>query len=331
LYYFVVEMKIIMSRKKIVVLDGYTLNPGDLCWDELGKLGDTVVYERTNQDQTFERVKDAHIVITNKVIIDRKLMSELTNLKYIGVLATGYNVVDTVAANDLGVIVTNIPAYSTESVAQMVFAHILNFTQRVGLHSDSVKSGDWVNSKDFMYSLTPQTELSGKVLGIIGFGKIGSAVARIGEAFDMDIIFNNRSKKHRLSGGKKQVELEEIFKSGDFISINCPLTDENAGFVNNSLLNLAKQSVFIVNTGRGPLLNETDVAEALNAGKIAGLGADVLSTEPPLPDNPLLTAKNCFITPHMAWATREARIRLMEIAVGNVRSFLNGNPVNVVS
>lgn len=324
-------MKIIMSRKKIVVLDGYTLNPGDLCWDELGKLGDTVVYERTNQDQTFERVKDAHIVITNKVIIDRKLMSELTNLKYIGVLATGYNVVDTVAANDLGVIVTNIPAYSTESVAQMVFAHILNFTQRVGLHSDSVKSGDWVNSKDFMYSLTPQTELSGKVLGIIGFGKIGSAVARIGEAFDMDIIFNNRSKKHRLSGGKKQVELEEIFKSGDFISINCPLTDENAGFVNNSLLNLAKQSVFIVNTGRGPLLNETDVAEALNAGKIAGLGADVLSTEPPLPDNPLLTAKNCFITPHMAWATREARIRLMEIAVGNVRSFLNGNPVNVVS
>ncbi|MBN1819603.1 MAG: D-2-hydroxyacid dehydrogenase [Prolixibacteraceae bacterium] len=320
-----------MSRKKIVVLDGYTLNPGDLCWDELGKLGDTVVYERTNQDQTFERVKDAHIVITNKVIIDRKLMSELTNLKYIGVLATGYNVVDTVAANDLGVIVTNIPAYSTESVAQMVFAHILNFTQRVGLHSDSVKSGDWVNSKDFMYSLTPQTELSGKVLGIIGFGKIGSAVARIGEAFDMDIIFNNRSKKHRLSGGKKQVELEEIFKSGDFISINCPLTDENAGFVNNSLLNLAKQSVFIVNTGRGPLLNETDVAEALNAGKIAGLGADVLSTEPPLPDNPLLTAKNCFITPHMAWATREARIRLMEIAVGNVRSFLNGNPVNVVS
>jgi glycerate dehydrogenase len=213
----------------------------------------------------------------------------------------------------------------------MVFAQILNFTQRVGLHSDSVRHGDWVNSMDFMYRLTPQIELAGKTLGIIGFGRIGQSVAKIALAFGMNVIFQNRSNKKDLIPGIRQVDLETILKESDFISLNCPLSDDNAGFINSKLLRLTKPSVFIVNTGRGLLLNELDVADALNSGKIAGLGADVLSTEPPMPDNPLLSAKNCFITPHIAWATKEARLRLMHIAVYNIRKFLEGNPVNVVN
>jgi glycerate dehydrogenase len=315
---------------KIVVLDGFTLNPGDLVWDELKQIGECEIYYRTPPELVYERIKNAEIVLTNKVAFRKELLCRLPKLKYIGVLATGYNVVDINTAYELGITVTNIPAYSTDSVAQMVFAHILNFTQRVGFHSDSVRKGDWANNIDFMYMLTPQIELAGKTLGIIGFGKIGQSVAKIALSFKMKIIFHNMSNKKKLMPNTQQVDLKAIFTESDFISINCPLTDDNTRFINNNFLQLAKQSVFIINTGRGLLLNEQEVAFALNSGKIAGLGTDVLSTEPPLPDNPLLHAKNCFITPHMAWATKEARKRLMHIAVDNIMKFLEGNPENVV-
>jgi glycerate dehydrogenase len=316
---------------KIVVLDGYTVNPGDLSWDEFREIGVFKIYDRTLPEMVYERSNGAEIILTNKVQLRKELLVQLSKLKYIGVLATGYNVVDIKTATERGIIVTNIPAYSTDSVAQMVFAHILNFTQRVGLHAESIKKGDWIKSIDFNYSLTPQTELSGKTIGIIGFGKIGQTVAKIAQAFGMKVIFQNRSNKNGLVPGTRQVDLNAIFLESDFISINCPLTDENTGFVNEDLIKLAKPSVFIVNTGRGSLLNESDVAKALNSGVIAGLGTDVLSVEPPNPDNPLLYAMNCFITPHIAWATKEARARLMQIAVDNIKMFLSGNPVNVVN
>ena len=244
-------------------------------------------------------------------------------------MATGYNVVDMQAANDAGITVTNIPAYSTASVAQMVFSHILNFAQNVSVHANSVTAGDWAKSVDFTYRKKPQTELAGKTLGIIGFGQIGQAVAKIGLAFGMNIIFNNRSRK---STGIQatQVELETLLAESDFISINCPLTNDNIGFINQSTISKMKPSAFLINTGRGPLINEHDLAKALNTGKIAGAGLDVLSTEPPAADNPLIKARNCFITPHIAWATLEARTRLMNIATENLKAFLNGNPVNVV-
>ena len=314
----------------IVVLDGFTLNPGDISWKELQKLGTCTIYDQTPPALKFSRIRNAEIVLTNKVVLDGELIKNMPDLKYIGVLATGYNVVDLETAKKSGIVVTNIPAYSTDSVAQMVFAHILNFTQRVGLHSESVMKGDWTKSIDFMYQLTPQIELSGKVLGIIGYGKIGSTVAKIGSAFGMQIIFSNRSVRKNIPVEFRQVDLKTVFSESDFISINCPLTSENKGFINKDLLSYAKPSLFIVNTGRGQLLNEPDVADALNSGKIAGLGVDVLSSEPPHPDNPLLNAKNCFITPHIAWATKEARLRLMNIAVENVRKFMEGTPVNRV-
>ncbi len=316
---------------KIVVLDGFTLNPGDLSWESLKSLGDVSVYERTSADKIIERSAGAEIVITNKVVIDQKIISQLPAIKYIGVLATGFNVVDIEAAKEAGIMVTNIPAYSTDSVAQMVFAHILNFTQRVDMHSNSVKSGRWANCIDFTYQLTPQIELSGKTIGIIGFGKIGQAVARVALAFSMKVVFYNRSRKDGAVENTTQVDLQSLVKVSDFISVNCPLTAENEGFVNEQLLQFAKPSAFIINTGRGPLLNDKDIANALNAGQIAGLGVDVLATEPPLENNPLLSAKNCFITPHIAWATLEARQRLMKIAVQNIKAYLDAKPENVVN
>lgn len=315
---------------KIVVLDGYALNPGDLSWEGIKKLGDCTVYDRTSPELTIERAKYADVVTTNKVIFDKKIISQLPNLKYIGVLATGYNVVDIQAAKDAGITVTNIPAYSTASVAQMVFSHILNFAQNVSVHANSVSAGDWAKSIDFAYWKTPQIELVGKTLGIIGFGQIGQAVAKIGLAFGMKIIFNNRSKKI-VDLESTQVELEILLSESDFISINCPLTTENAGFINSTTIDKMKPTAFLVNTGRGPLINEQDLADALNAGKIAGAGLDVLSTEPADADNPLPNAKNCFITPHIAWATFEARTRLMNIATENLKAFIDGNPKNVVS
>jgi glycerate dehydrogenase len=322
-----------MNQKKtnIVVLDGYTLNPGDLSWEEVAQLGKLTVYDRTLPDEVVVRVKEAAAIFTNKVVITKEVISRLPHLKYIGVLATGYNVVDISAATEAGIAVTNIPAYSTGSVAQLVFGHILNYTNRIEFHANEVKDGKWSANRDFCFWSTQQTELAGKTMGIIGFGKIGQAIAKIGYAFGMRIIFYSPSLKTGLPDWIHQRGLEAIFRESDFVSINCPLTSDNQGFVNKSLLSLMKPAAFLINTGRGLLVNENDLAEALNNGMIAGAGLDVLSTEPPSPENPLLTAKNCYITPHIAWATFEARSRLIKIAAGNLRAYLSGNPVNTVN
>ncbi len=247
---------------KIVVLDGYTLNPGDLSWEGIKNLGECTIYDRTPPEKTVERAGDAEAVFTNKVVFNHEVISQLPNLKFIGVLATGYNVVDLDAATKAGIVVTNIPAYSTASVAQMVFSHILHIVQNVSRHADSVKKGDWAKSIDFSYHLTPQTELAGKTIGIIGFGQIGQAVAKIALAFGMNVIFHNRSKKETKSD-IRQVDLNMLLAESDFISINCPLTDENAGFINKVAIGKMKTSAILINTGRGPLINETDLAEAL--------------------------------------------------------------------
>jgi len=314
----------------IVILDSYALNPGDLSWEGIKKLGDCTIYDRTSPELTIKRAKNADAIFTNKVLLDKKIIKQLPELKFIGVLATGYNVVDIEAAKEAGIAVTNIPAYSTASVAQMVFSHILNFVQNVSIHANSVSSGEWAKSIDFAYWKTPQIELVGKTLGIIGFGQIGQSVAKIGLAFGMKIIFNNRSKKE-TNLIAKQVELQTLLAESDFISINCPLTNENEGFINKSTFENMKPSAFLVNTGRGPLINEQDLADALNKGKIAGAGLDVLSLEPATSENPLPNAKNCFITPHIAWATLEARTRLMNIATKNIELFIEGKPQNVVN
>lgn len=314
---------------KIVVLDGYTLNPGDLSWEGIEKLGDCTIYDRTSPELTIQRAKDAEAIFTNKVILNSELIHQLPKLKFIGVLATGYNVVDIEAAKEVGITVTNIPAYSTTSVAQMVFSHILHFVQNVSVHATSVSAGDWAKSIDFTYRKSPQIELAGKTLGIIGFGQIGQAVAKIGLAFGMKIIYNNRSTK-KVDFEATPMDLDSLLAGSDFISINCPQTIENKGFINKTALEKMKPTAFLVNTGRGPLINEQDLADALNNGKIAGAGLDVLSAEPASPDNPLPKAKNCFITPHIAWATIEARTRLMNIATDNLKAFTQGNPINVV-
>ncbi len=314
----------------IVVLDGYTLNPGDLSWEGIKKLGNCTIYDRTPPELTIERAQDADAVFTNKVVFNKEIIKKLPKLKYIGVLATGYNVIDIDAARSAGITVTNIPAYSTNSVAQMVFAHILHFTQHIALHAKSVSDGDWSESIDFAYWKTPQIELNGKTLGIIGFGQIGQAVAQIGIAFGMNIIFNNRSKKD-TGLNVKQVDLDTLLSESDFISVNCPLTSENSGFINKHSIEKMKKTAFLVNTGRGPLINEQDLADALNNGRIAGAGLDVLSIEPASKENPLPKAKNCFITPHIAWATIEARGRLMKTATENLKAFIEGKPQNVVS
>lgn len=315
---------------KITVLDGYVLNPGDLSWNGIKELGDCIIYNRTAPELVIERAKDSDAIFTNKVIINSEIIAQLPKLKFIGVLATGYNVVDIEAANKKGITVTNIPAYSTTSVAQMVFSHILNFSQNVSVHAASVSNGDWANNIDFAYWKTPQIELAGKTLGIIGFGKIGQAVANVGLAFGMNVIFNNRSKKE-TGLNATQVDLDTVLSESDFLSINCPLTLENSGFINKTNIAKMKSSAFLVNTGRGPLINEKDLAVALNNGIIAGAGLDVLSAEPASPDNPLPKAKNCYITPHIAWATFEARTRLMNIAVENLKSFIDGVSRNTVN
>ncbi|MCY1720334.1 D-2-hydroxyacid dehydrogenase [Prolixibacteraceae bacterium Z1-6] len=315
---------------KIVVLDGYTLNPGDLTWNRIENFGACTVFDRTQPALTLERALDAEAVFTNKVVLNKEIIEQLPKLKFIGVLATGYNVVDTEAAQKGGITVCNIPAYSTSSVAQMVFSHILHFAQNISEHAVSVASGKWAKSIDFAYWLTPQTELAGKTMGIIGFGQIGQAVAKIGFAFGMKIIFNNRSKKN-TDLDATQVDLNTLLAESDFISINCPLNESNQGFINTETIGKMKTSAFLINTGRGPLINEQDLADALNAGRIAGAGLDVLSVEPATENNPLPKAKNCYITPHIAWATLEARQRLMQIAGDNLEAFINGKPINVVS
>lgn len=316
---------------KIVVLDGYALNPGDLSWQGFRETGDLVVYDRTPAELVYERSSGAGIILTNKTILTGEMLRKLPDLKYVGVLATGYNVIDTAEAGRLGITVTNIPAYSTDSVAQLVFAFILELCFYVQRHSDSVHSGEWQRSADFTYRHFPLTELASKTLGIIGFGNIGKKVSDIATAFGMNVVAYSRSltdQSHRRNFG--WVELPELFSVSDIVTVHCPLTPETKGLINAGRLAMMKKSSFLINTSRGPVVSEKDLAEALNTGVIAGAGLDVLSTEPPAEDNPLLTAKNCIITPHIAWATLEARTRLMEMAVANVKAFLSGKPVNVV-
>jgi glycerate dehydrogenase len=317
---------------KIVVLDGYTLNPGDLSWGNFHALGEVIIYDRTPAGKIIQHAKDAEILITNKTPLNSDTLSKLHSLKYIGVLATGYNVVDIDAARAMGITVTNVPSYSTFSVAQLTFALLLELCLHVQRHSDSVFSGKWVDSKDFSYWNFPLMELSGKTMGILGFGNIGQKVADIADAFGMKIVCFSRSiiaQKHRENF--KWVGIDELFEVSDVVSIHCPLVSETKGLVNIAKLKKMKKSAFLINTSRGPVIVEDDLAYALNNELIAGAGIDVLSTEPPSADNPLLKAKNCIITPHIAWASREARIRLMNIAVSNLSGFLDGNPINVVS
>ncbi|BBE20748.1 D-3-phosphoglycerate dehydrogenase [Aquipluma nitroreducens] len=315
---------------KIVVLDGFAMNPGDLSWENLNELGECVIFDRTRPEEVLGRADGADALITNKVIIDKALMAKLSSLKYIGVTATGYNVVDVQAAAERNIVVNNIPAYSTNSVAQLVFSHILNVANRVELHANSVIKGDWISSADFSYSQSPQIELAGKTLGIVGFGRIGRRVAEIGLAFGMKVIFQNRSEKANLPSGIIQKGLSEVFTESDFVSLNCPLTAENIEFVNRDLIKTMKPTAVLINTGRGGLINEQDLADALNAGQLSAACLDVLSAEPPRPDNPLIPLQNCFITPHIAWATFEARQRLLNITIDNLKGFITGNPQNQV-
>ena len=316
---------------KIVVLDGYCLNPGDLSWEDMASLGDLRVYDRTSPAELLNRAEGAEVLITNKTLITGNDMEALPQLKYIGVLATGYNVVDVESAKEKGIVVTNIPAYSTNSVAQMVFAHLLNITQRVGHYACMNRQGKWSDNADFCYWDTELIELNDKCMGIIGFGNIGQATARIALSFGMKVgVFTSKAQSE-LPEGVKKMSLEEIFKNCDVVSLHCPLTPSTQEMVNAERLNLMKPNAILINTGRGPLINEQDLADALNEGKILAAGLDVLSTEPPLSTNPLLSARNCFITPHIAWATKEARIRLMRIAVNNLNEFMKGNIINNVA
>ena len=316
---------------KIVVLDGYGLNPGDLSWKGMEALGELTVYDRTSPSELMERSEGAEALITNKTLITAENMEALPELKYIGVLATGYNVVDIEAAKARGIVVTNIPAYSTSSVAQMVFAHILNITQRVGHYAEENSKGRWTNNADFCYWDTDLVELDGKKMGIVGFGNIGQATARIAQAFGMEVLLYTSKEQLALPQGMRKVALDELFAESDVISLHCPLTPDTKEMVNAERLKLMKPGAILVNTGRGPLVNEQDLADALNEGRIAAAGLDVLSVEPANADNPLLGAKNCFITPHIAWATKEARTRLMQIAVQNLKSYQEGYIINNVA
>ena len=316
---------------KIVVLDGYALNPGDLSWEAMQALGNLTVYDRTTPSLVLERSADAEVLITNKTVLNAEHMSALPNLKYIGVLATGYNVVDIDQAKKRGIVVTNIPAYSTNSVAQMVFAHLLNITQRVGHYALDNANGRWAKNEDFCYWDTNLMELEGKSMGIVGFGNIGRATARIACAMGMKVYAYTSKKQTDLPEGVIKMDLDELFCMCDVVSLHCPLTPDTQEMVNATRLKMMKPSAILINTGRGPLINEQDLADALNNGTIAAAGLDVLSTEPPRLDNPLLSARNCYITPHIAWATFEARVRLMEIAVANLKAFMEGNVINNVA
>lgn len=317
---------------KIVILDGYTLNPGDLSWEPLKELGEVTVYERTAPKDVYKRAEGAEVVFTNKVVLDEAVLEKLPSLKYIGVLATGYNVVDVEAAARKGIVVTNIPAYSTSSVAQMAFAHILNIVQRVGYYAQEVSNGKWSRQADFSFWDAPLHELDGKKIGIIGFGNTGRVTARIAVGFGLDVYaYTSKSAMELPADVHKCPSMDELFRKCDIVSLHCPLTETTRELVDARKLELMKSSAILINTGRGGLVNEQDLADALNSGKIAAAGLDVLSSEPPRADNPLLKARNCFITPHQAWATKEARVRLMQLAVNNLKAFLEGKPVNVVN
>jgi glycerate dehydrogenase len=317
---------------KIVVLDGYTLNPGDLNWDALNKLGDVTLYDRTPYAESAERCKGAAIVLTNKAPLDEAILNQLPDLKYIGVLATGYNIINTEVCKQKGIVVSNVPGYGTGAVAQFVFALLLELCLHVQKHSDAVMDGRWSKSVDFCFWDYPLTELAGKTLGIIGFGTIGQKVADIATAFDMNIIATGRrqtDQSHRKNF--KWVNLDELLQQSDVVSIHCPLTPETQGLINAENLGKMKPSAFLINTSRGPIINDADLAHALNSNIIAGAGIDVLSKEPPPADNPIFAAKNCIITPHIAWAAKEARARLMGTVISNLQAFIAGQPVNVVN
>ena len=315
----------------IVILDGYTANPGDLSWESLKDLGQLTVYDRTRQEETVERAKEADIVLTNKVLLQRSEIEQLPRLKYIGVLATGYNVVDIEAAREHGVVVTNVPAYSTESVAQMVFAHLLTVTNRTEHYAQKNMAGEWSSCTDFCYWDTNLTELAGKTFGIVGLGNIGRRVAAIAQAFGMSVVAYTSKSADELPAGIGKRSIDELFSESDVLSLHCPLTTDTRHLINSRTLRLMKPSAVIINTGRGPLVNDQDVADALRENRIAAFCADVLTEEPPRADNPLLSCENAFITPHIAWATNEARIRLIAVAIDNVKAFVAGNPINVVS
>jgi len=316
---------------RIVVLDGYTLNPGDLSWGRLEALGECTVYDRTAPEDIVARAGEAEIVLTNKTILSADVIRGLTRLKYIGVLATGYNVVDVEAAGERGIPVTNVPSYGTESVAQMVFAHLLNLTQHVAHHARTVQDGRWAACPDFCYWDMPLLELAGLTLGIVGFGRIGRAVAELARAFGMKVIVYDVIVPAEMPEGCRMAELEDVFREADVLSLHCPLTPRTEKLVNAERLASMKPTAFLINTSRGPLIDEPALAQVLNAGRLAGAGLDVLSTEPPAADNPLLTANNCYITPHIAWATRSARQRLLSIAIDNVAAFIAARPQNVVN
>jgi glycerate dehydrogenase len=315
----------------IVVLDGYTLNPGDLTWNGLKALGQCTVYDRTPPEEVVSRAKDAEIALTNKTVLSADVIKQLPKLKYIGVLATGYNIVDIEAARDAGIPVTNVPAYSTPSVAQLVFAHLLNLAHHVGAHSETVKNGKWASNIDFCYWDTPLIELAGLTMGIIGFGRIGKATAKLALTFGMKVIAYDVVTPTSMPEGCQFAGLEDVFRSSDVVSLHCPLTPQTQNIINKEHLALMKKTAFLINAGRGPLVDEQALAEALNNERIAGAGLDVLSSEPPEKENPLLKAKNCYITPHIAWATRSARQRLLKVVVDNVAAFLAGKPQNVVN
>jgi glycerate dehydrogenase len=317
---------------KIVVLDGYTTNPGDLSWDKLKELGDTVIYDRTPIELTAERIGDAEIVLTNKAPISKATIENCKHIKYIGVLATGYNIVDTAAAKEKNIIVTNIPTYGTAAVGQYTIALLLEICHHIGEHNKAVKNGDWSNSKDWSFWNYPLIELEGKAMGIIGYGRIGQRTGQIAQALGMKILANaNHINRELENENCKYVDLETLYKESDVIALHCPLTPSTQGIINKETISKMKDGVIILNTSRGPLIAEEDLRDALNSGKVAAAACDVVSTEPIKSNNPLLTAKNIIITPHIAWAPIESRKRLLDYTIKNLVCFLEGNPINVVN
>lgn len=312
---------------KICILDGYSINPGDLDWSPVERLGDVTLFDRTPADKIVERAADADIVLTNKVPFSADTLRQLPRLRFICVLATGYNIIDTEAAARQGVVVANIPAYSTMSVAQMAFAHILNITNHVASYAREVADGKWTNCPDFCFWDSALTELAGKTMGIVGLGNTGMATARIAVAMGMKVVALTSKSADTLPEGITPAPLDDVLASADVVSLHCPLTPSTRHLINAASIAKMKPSAILINTGRGPLVDEQAVADALNGGRLAAFGADVLSQEPPRGDNPLLSARNCFLTPHIAWATLEARTRLMSTATENVRQFIAGEPV----
>jgi glycerate dehydrogenase len=314
-------------NQRIVVLDGYALNPGDLTWDAFLELGELQVFDRTAADEILSRSQGATAILMNKTPLRADTLNQLPDLRYIGVLATGYDVIDSSAAREKSIAVTNIPTYGTDSVAQFAFALILELCHRVQRHADDVSSGGWAKNPDWSYHLAPLIELAGKTIGIVGYGRIGRQAAAIARAFGMNVLAHDPL----APAGPDMVSLEELLRNSDVVSLHCPLTPENRGLINADRLRMMKPAAFLINTARGPLVVEQDLADALSAGKLGGAGLDVLPAEPPTNGSPLMNAKNCIVTPHIAWATKEARARLMQTAVDNLRAFLAGNPQNVVN